>query len=135
MLLTTQYLDEADRLAQRIAVVDHGRIAAQGTAAELKAAIGGTVLSVRIADRGEVAVAADALARLSTSEQPHVDASDGEIRLPVADPAASAEALRLLDARHVPVAAIELRQPSLDDVFLTLTGRPADAEQPEQEAA
>ncbi len=135
VLLTTQYLDEADRLAQRIAVVDHGRIAAQGTATELKAAIGGTVLSVQIADRSAMPVAATALAGLCTGEQPHVDAADGEIRLPVADPAASAEALRLLDARHIPVAAIELRQPSLDDVFLALTGRPADAEQLEQEAA
>jgi ABC-type uncharacterized transport system ATPase subunit len=57
-----------------------------------------------------------------------VDAADGEIRVAVADPAASAEAIRRLDARHLAVAAVELQQPSLDDVFLALTGRPADDE-------
>jgi ABC-2 type transport system ATP-binding protein len=139
VLLTTQYLDEADRLAQRIAVVDHGRIAAEGTAGELKAAIGGNVLSVRVADPRDVRAASAALSDLSAGEAPRVDAADGEIRLPVADPAASADAVRRLDARRLAIATIELEQPSLDDVFLALTGRPADAEpadeQFEQEAA
>jgi daunorubicin resistance ABC transporter ATP-binding subunit len=128
VLLTTQYLEEADRLAQRIAVVDHGRIAAEGTAAQLKATIGGNVLSVRLADPTGAADAGTALASLAAGEQPRVNATDGEIRLTVADPAASAEALRRLDARGLPVTAIELQQPSLDDVFLALTGRPADDE-------
>jgi daunorubicin resistance ABC transporter ATP-binding subunit len=128
VLLTTQYLEEADRLAQRIAVVDHGRIAAEGTAAQLKATIGGNVLSVRLSDPTGAADAGTALASLAAGEQPRVNATDGEIRLTVADPAASAEALRRLDARGLPVTAIELQQPSLDDVFLALTGRPADDE-------
>jgi daunorubicin resistance ABC transporter ATP-binding subunit len=128
VLLTTQYLEEADRLAQRIAVVDHGRIAAEGTAAQLKAAIGGNVLSVRLADPTGAPDAGAALASLAAGEQPRVNATDGEIRLTVADPAASAEALRRLDARGLPVTAIELQQPSLDDVFLALTGRPAEDE-------
>jgi daunorubicin resistance ABC transporter ATP-binding subunit len=128
VLLTTQYLEEADRLAQRIAVVDHGRIAAQGTAEQLKAAIGGNVLSVRLADPTGAPDARAALASLAAGEQPRVNATDGEIRLTVADPAASAEALRRLDARGLAVTAIELQQPSLDDVFLALTGRPADDE-------
>jgi daunorubicin resistance ABC transporter ATP-binding subunit len=139
VLLTTQYLEEADRLAQRVAVVDHGRIAAAGTAAQLKATIGGNVLSVRLADPTGAPDAGEALASLAAGEQPRVNATDGEIRLTVADPAASAEALRRLDARGLPVTAIELQQPSLDDVFLALTGRPADAEptpeRREQEAA
>jgi ABC-2 type transport system ATP-binding protein len=139
VLLTTQYLDEADRLAQRIGVVDHGRIAAQGTPAELKAAIGGNVLRVRVADRALVTDAAAALADLSTGDEARVDEASGEIRLPVADPAASAEAVRRLDGRRVAIAAVELQQPSLDDVFLTLTGRPAQAgsatETPSEEAA
>ena len=136
MLLTTQYLDEADRLAQQIAVVDHGRIAAQGTARELKAAIGGNVLSVRLADPAATPDAAAVLATLAGAEQPRIDATDGELRLAVADPAASAEAVRLLDARRIPIASIELQQPSLDDVFLTLTGRPPTrSREPEQEAA
>ncbi len=125
VLLTTQYLEEADRLAQRIAVVDHGRIAAEGTAAELKALIGGSVLSIRIADPAAASGAAEMLGSLS-AEPPRVNTADGEIRLAVADPAVSAEALRRLDARAVAIASIELEQPSLDDVFMTLTGRPAD---------
>jgi daunorubicin resistance ABC transporter ATP-binding subunit len=128
VLLTTQYLEEADRLAQRIAIVDHGRIAAEGTAAQLKATIGGNVLSVHLGDPTGAAEAGEVLATLAAGEQPRVNATDGEIRLTVADPAASAEALRRLDARGLPVTAIELQQPSLDDVFLALTGRPADAE-------
>jgi len=117
VLLTTQYLDEADRLAQQIAVVDHGRIAAQGTPGQLKATIGGNVLRVRVADPADLADVSAALAGLGAGEQPRVDPADGEIRLAVAAPAASAEALRRLDARQVPIAAIELQQPSLDDVF------------------
>src|ERR671914_237148 len=118
VLLTTQYLEEADRLAQRIAVVDHGRIAAEGTAAELKATVGIEMLAVR--------VAAAVLADLSAGDAPLVDAAAGEIRLALADASVSAEAVRRLDARGVPIAAVELQQPSLDDVFLTLTGRRAE---------
>jgi daunorubicin resistance ABC transporter ATP-binding subunit len=129
VLLTTQYLEEADRLAQQIAVVDHGRIAAHGTAAELKATIGGNVLIVRLADPTDIADAVSVLGDLGAGEQPRVDAADGEIRLAVTDPTASAEAVRRLDAAQLAVASIELQQPSLDDVFLTLTGRPV-AEQP-----
>jgi ABC-2 type transport system ATP-binding protein len=140
VLLTTQYLEEADRLAQRIAVVDHGRIAAQGTAAELKATIGTEVLAVRVADTSRAADAAAALAGLAAGEAPSVDAAAGEIRLAVAASSASAEAVRRLDAHGVEIAAIELQQPSLDDVFLTLTGRRAEQDESqaprlEQEAA
>ncbi len=133
VLLTTQYLDEADRLTQRIAVVDRGRIAAEGTPAELKASVGGHVLIVRIADPSDGPAATAALASLTAGEQPHPQATDGgvarrhdvrELRLAVADPRASAEALRRLDADGVPIESIELHQPSLDDVFLSLTGRP-----------
>jgi daunorubicin resistance ABC transporter ATP-binding subunit len=132
VLLTTQYLDEADRLAQRIALIDRGRIAAEGTAAELKATIGRQLLVVRLADPGQSASGALRLTDLSAAEEPLVDAAAGEIRLPVADPAASAEAVRRLDEDRVAIASVELRQPSLDDVFLTLTGRPAEPEPAEQ---
>jgi daunorubicin resistance ABC transporter ATP-binding subunit len=128
VLLTTQYLEEADRLAQRIAVLDHGRVAAQGTAAQLKATIGNEVLALRVADTANVHDAAAALADLSSRDEPFVDRASGEIRLAVADSSASAEAVRRLDARSLPVAAVELQQPSLDDVFLTLTGRRAEDE-------
>jgi daunorubicin resistance ABC transporter ATP-binding subunit len=125
VLLTTQYLEEADRLAQRIAVVDHGRVAAEGTAAELKATIGHDVLVVRLVEPAHTTVAAEALAPLGAAE-PVVEAAAGEVRLPVADPASSAEAVRILDGRGLALASIELQRPSLDDVFLTLTGRPAE---------
>jgi daunorubicin resistance ABC transporter ATP-binding subunit len=132
VLLTTQYLEEADRLAQRIAVVDRGRIAAQGTAAELKAAVGATILSVRLVDRVAAQAASAELAGLGAAEQPHIDAADGEIRLAVEDPGAAAEAVRRLDARQLKIASVELHQPTLDDVFLTLTGHPAEEEPTEQ---
>jgi daunorubicin resistance ABC transporter ATP-binding subunit len=126
VLLTTQYLDEADRLAQRIAVVDQGRIAAHGTAAELKATLGSQVLAVRVADSARAAAAAAALADLAVRDKPLVDPATGEIRVAVAEPSAAAETVRRLDARGLPIAAIELQQPSLDDVFLALTGRRAE---------
>jgi ABC-2 type transport system ATP-binding protein len=132
VLLTTQYLEEADRLAQRIGVVDRGRIVAQGTAAELKAAVGATILSVRLTDPAAARDASAALAGLGATEQPHVDAADGEIRLAVEDPHASADAVRRLDAKRFGIAAIELVQPTLDDVFLSLTGHPAE-ERPSDE--
>jgi len=128
VLLTTQYLDEADRLAQRIAVVDHGRIAAAGQPGDLKAAIGGTVLSIRMADRADLTDAGAALADLCQGERPQLDAAGGQIRLGVADPAISADALRRLDERGLAIAALEVQQPSLDDVFMALTGRPAEQE-------
>jgi ABC-2 type transport system ATP-binding protein len=126
VLLTTQYLEEADRLAQRIAVVDHGRIVAEGTAPELKATVGREMLVVRVADPTRSAEAGDALASLAVGDEPLVDAAVGEVRLAVADPSASAEAVRRLDARQLTIAAVELQAPSLDDVFLTLTGRRPD---------
>jgi daunorubicin resistance ABC transporter ATP-binding subunit len=127
VLLTTQYLEEADRLAQRIAVVDHGRIVAEGSAAQLKASVGTEMLVIRLADPARSADAATALADLTPGDEPVVDAAAGEIRLAVTDGSASAEAVRRLDGRRLSIAAIALHQPSLDDVFLTLTGRrPAD---------
>jgi daunorubicin resistance ABC transporter ATP-binding subunit len=122
VLLTTQYLDEADRLAQEIAVVDHGRIAAQGTPAQLKSAIGGNVLSVRLVDSSDVADASSALAELAAGDEARVGAAAGEIRLAVTSPALSAEAIRRLDSRRLEIASVEVQQPSLDDVFLALTG-------------
>jgi daunorubicin resistance ABC transporter ATP-binding subunit len=122
VLLTTQYLEEADRLAQRVAVIDHGRIVAEGTAAELKARVGGDRLVVRVAaaagDR-----TAELLAPLAAGSRPAAD--DGEVSLPVDGPQAVAEAVRRLDAEGVALEGIELRGPTLDDAFLSITGRRA----------
>ena len=128
VLLTTQYLEEADRLAQEVAVVDHGRITAQGSPRQLKAMIGENVLSIHLADPVLRADALEALSGLVAVEQ-QTGSADGEIRLAVSNPAASAEAVRRLDARRLEIAAVELQQPSLDDVFLALTGRPAETEE------
>jgi ABC-2 type transport system ATP-binding protein len=126
VLLTTQYLEEADRLAQRIAVIDRGSIAAEGSPAELKNQIGGNVLTVHLTEGGDLASAAALLGELTDDGRPTIEEAVGEIRLPIADPAISAAALRALDARGIAVASIELHRPSLDDVFLALTGRPAE---------
>ena len=123
--------------------MDLGRIVAHGTAAELKAAVGATILSVRLADRAATHDAWAALVGLGVAEQPHTDSAcelaSSEIRLAVEDPGASAEAVRRLDARQLEIASVELHQPTLDDVFLTLTGRSPEQEPTaqtlEQEAA
>ena len=126
ILLTTQYLDEADRLASQIAVVDRGRICARGTASELKAMVGGSVLKLRLEDPARIAEAAEAVAGLAVGDEPHVDPGEREIRLTVDDPGASSEAIRRFDAIGLAAVSVELQQPSLDDVFLTLTGHPAE---------
>jgi ABC-type uncharacterized transport system ATPase subunit len=120
--------------------VDRGRIAAQGTAAQLKATVGATILSVRLADPAEAGESPTVLASLAAGEEPRVDAADGEIRLAVDDPTVSAEAVRRPDTRRLRIAAVELHQPTLDDVFLTLTGHaaepePADQSRVQEEAA
>ena len=132
VLLTTQYLEEADRLARRIAVVDHGRIVAEGVPAELKASVGSSLLSVRV-DADGTRRAAMLLADLSSGDTPLVNAADGEIRVPVAGSDVAAEALRRLDRERLTVASLELERPSLDDVFLHLTGHPAGRESTDQE--
>ena len=125
VLLTTQYLDEADRLAQRIAVIDRGRVVAEGTTAELKATVGHEVLAIRMSEPQRAADAGTLLASLSSGDAPITDPASGEVRLPVAQSAAAAEAVRRLDHRGWEIAAIELQRPSLDDVFLSLTGHAA----------
>ena len=129
VLLTTQYLDEADRLADRIAVLDHGRIIEQGTPRDLKECCGGdALLQLRVSDRSQTAAAAEILARFDDGRL-RIDADTGELDLPVGQGAAILpEVVRLLDAQSVRILDIGLRQPTLDDVFLALTGRTTGAE-------
>jgi ABC-2 type transport system ATP-binding protein len=132
ILLTTQYLDEADRLADRIAVIDVGRVIAEGTPDELKTRVGGEVLAIRVADRTRVGEAAGAVLGLGPGGGA-VDNSTGEITVPVGDqgPAILTEAVRRVDAAGIVLADIALRRPTLDDVFLALTGHGAEeAEEP-----
>lgn len=122
LLLTTQYLEEADLLADTIAVVDHGKVIARGTSAELKSQVGGERLAVVVAEDHHLGEAAGVLRAVGTDE-PVTDGEARSLTVSVADGAQSlVAAVRGLDDRGVRVQDIALRRPTLDDVFLTLTG-------------
>jgi oleandomycin transport system ATP-binding protein len=128
VLLTTQYLDEADELADEIVVVDHGRVIATGTPDELKAKAGAQTLAVRPAEATHVPLVVSVVAELARSEP---DVKGQLVSTPVADPAVLPQVVRRLDDAGVVVTELALRSSSLNEVFLSLTGRPTD----ENEAA
>ena len=127
LLLTTQYLDEADELADEIVVIDHGLVIAAGTAEVLKNRIGGDVLEFAVPDRTRLAAAVAAVARIGEGE-PHVREDTGEVAIGVGARGSQAliDAVRGLDAAGVETRGLALRRPSLDDVFLALTGHAAE---------
>jgi ABC-2 type transport system ATP-binding protein len=133
LLLTTQYLDEADQLAGRIAVIDGGKVIAEGTPAELKASMGSQRLFVTLAE-GADAVAAAAALRPFTTALVIPNEGDSIIEAPVtAADGLATEVVRALDAAGVKVNDIAVRSASLDDVFLTLTGHKAEDKAEENE--
>jgi ABC-2 type transport system ATP-binding protein len=131
VILTTQYLEEADRLADRIAIIDRGRIVAEDSPAGLKDAVGGTSLQIAATEPGGVD---DVLAQLAalTNGDAVVDRAEGVVRLPVATGSRTpAEVIRRLSEAGVEVSDVSLRRPSLDDVFFALTGHPSSPDAPE----
>ena len=131
VLLTTQYLEEADQLADDLVVIDRGRVIAGGTPASLKAELGGQALHVRPLRPADLPAVTALVAGL-VSGAPAVDAA-GELTVTAPDPGVLVHVADRLDAAGLPVAELGLRLPSLDDVFLTLTGRTA-ADAPEEAA-
>jgi ABC-2 type transport system ATP-binding protein len=127
ILLTTQYLEEADKLADRITVIDVGRVIAEGTSDELKDRIGGEVLELNVEDSAQTLQAAEALRGLGTGE-PNVDADEGRIRLPVGTDGAVAlrDSTRRLDEAMITLSGFAVHRPTLDDVFMSLTGHGAE---------
>jgi daunorubicin resistance ABC transporter ATP-binding subunit len=127
VLLTTQYLDEADNLAQQIVIVDHGRVIAEGTPGELKARAGRDVVELHAARVADLPRLAEALAPLG-SDEPRVDEPTRRVTVPVDGGRAMIhEAVRAVDRLGLEIDDIGLRRPTLDEVFLTLTGAPVDA--------
>lgn len=129
LLLTTQYMEEAERLADDIAVVDRGRVIANGTADELKSLVGGERIELGVADPDRRERAAETLASIAAGEI-RVERGTGRITVPVSSHEVGADslvkALEVLSKEGIGVSDVALRKPTLDDVFLTLTGREAD---------
>ncbi len=128
LLLTTQYLDEADELADEIVVIDQGRVIASGTSDQLKDRVGGDVIEFVVPDRQRMDDAARAVAGISDGD-PSMDRSSGRVSLRIGRRGSSAlvEAVRLLDSAAVETEGLAMHRPSLDDVFLALTGHAASS--------
>jgi len=132
LMLTTQYLEEADYLADRIGVIDRGKLIAEGTSDELKSKVGGDVLALEVADPSQTAAAAAAVMSVGY-EPPRIEA-DNQVLIPVTTHVGViTEAVRQLDAAGIKLSDLAIRRPTLDDVFMTLTGHHAEKHEGEDE--
>jgi ABC-2 type transport system ATP-binding protein len=132
VLLTTQYLDEADRLTDRIAVIDHGLVIAEGTPDELKAQVGGDRLEIRLENRARVE---DAIATLAAFADGRPSVETDVVSIPlVRRDGTIAEAVRRLDEAGVGIDDISVRRPTLDDVFMQMTGHAAETSEDEDQS-
>ena len=129
VLLTTQYLEEADQLAEEIVVIDHGKVIAKGTSETLKDSVGGDRVEIIVRDAASLPAAAEALSALSPSA-PTVEEVDRRVTIPVSGGSTVlVDVVRGLDSAGVTLEDLSLRRPTLDDVFLSLTGRTAEDEE------
>jgi ABC-2 type transport system ATP-binding protein len=129
ILLTTQYLDEADQLADRIAVIDRGRKVAEGTPDDLKSSVGSSTLQLRLAERDDLATAAAVVSRLLPDE-PVLTAESGGMNVPLTDADQAAEVLIALRQTGISLTSLSVQKPTLDEVFLALTGHGTDVPAP-----
>jgi ABC-2 type transport system ATP-binding protein len=133
LLLTTQYLEEADRLADNIVVIDHGRVIAEGTSSQLKSRLGATIVEVGFADPATARHAQTELARIGLCD---VGSASTIVELKVDDGARVVlDVVRSLDRANLEPTTLTVREPTLDDVFLTLTGHKAEEPVAEDESA
>ena len=136
VLLTTQYLDEADELADKIVVIDKGRVIAKGTSEELKTQLGGDVLDVKVRNASDLTLATELLTQVGNGK-PQSDTNERRIRVAVGDNQGVdvlLAAVRSLDENKIVLDDIGIRRPSLDDVFLSLTGRDTHDDEPDASA-
>jgi ABC-2 type transport system ATP-binding protein len=128
VLLTTQYLDEADQLADRIAVIDRGRKVAEGTPEQLKASVGNSTLYVQLIDPSRTAEAANLTEKL-LGEAPTLTPEAGGLSVALPDPNRAADVLIALRQAEIGITTASVRQPTLDEVFLVITGHYTDSEE------
>jgi ABC-2 type transport system ATP-binding protein len=133
ILLTTQYLDEADQLADRIAVIDRGQKVAEGTPEQLKTSVGDSTLHLRLGDRDQTAAAAGVVERV-LGEAPVLTPEAGGLNIALPDADRAADILIALREASLSIATATVRQPTLDEVFLALTGHHSDTDQKEDVA-